>query len=621
VQHSSLDSCITAINFKLTLAVQTICTPDCLVLAHTPNQIRAEYQDIRIIWHFTPSGAGWLTQLELTSDRPLACSAVELTFDYTPGVPLETLRLPTRHIASDLDGVQPVPPLDGESPISVCLIGAFSDHKTPGLFLATHGPQNFPLYFCARRISETSLRFSAETTYPRGFCSATTLKTEPLWLTTRLTLPAALESFNNQYPRRDSNPPPVGWNSWDYYWNAVTLEDVIENMDAIRDDPILSQHIRYIVVDDGWEHLYGDWHPNYKFPGGLERLADEISERGFIPGIWTTPALVHPESFTALRHPELLIKNEYGDPFVAMRGNYLLDPSHPAGEAHLRETYTRLWRAGFRFFKIDFAAPIIGAPGFQDPTLPPVEALRKIYRIIRECVGSESHILGCSLPAYCGPGLADSQRFSMDIRNKWSHVEWVADALQLAYQQHDWMGINDPDFLLVRGSETSLETNMNVPDPKENDPTPRRWQSGPVFNLEEARTWATLVSLSGGSIFLGDRIIQLNKAGLELIHKTLPPTGVAARPLDVGSDARPSLWLQALPGEFRLGIINWDLQERPFEICLADWQIAPPQEVDDFWHLERIKIKDGKLHLKLKAHTCAYLSWQKPEGNLDLSVR
>ncbi len=600
---------IANLDFRLTLAGQPVTSADCEISQPAVTTLEYRHVDFLATWRFTPSGAGWLTQLELTSDHPLACSAIELSIDYVPSVSIETLRLPTYHVTAEFDGMQPVPPIGGEAPLGVNLRGAFSDHRSPGLFLCGRGPQNFPLYFGVRRLNQDSLCFTAETTYPRGFTGATSLKTELVWLSTQLNLPKALETCNSHYPRRALTPPPVGWNSWDYYWNTVKLEDVIENMDFICADPLLSQYLRYIVVDDGWEHTYGDWYPNYRFPGGLERLAVEITTRGFIPGIWTTPVLIHPESFTALRRPELLIKNEYGDPFVTFRGNYMLDPSHPAGEAHLRETYTRLHLAGFRFFKIDFASPIVGAPGFHDPDLPPVEALRKIYRIIRESVGPESHILGCSLPAYCGPGLADSQRISMDIRNKWSHVEWVADALQLAYQQHAWMGVNDSDFLIVRGTDTSLELNMNVLDPKEHDPASRRWQSGPVFNLEEARTWATLVSLAGGNLFLGDRLNRLNAQGLELIQKILPPTGITAHPLDVGGAERPALWLQKLEGETRLGIINWDASEREFAINLRDWSIEPPNQVADFWGQKVIELQNGSLRITLGGHACAIYHW------------
>lgn len=197
----------------------------------------------------------------------------------------------------------------------------------------------------------------------------------------------------------------------------------------------------------------------------------------------------------------------------------------------------------------------------------------------------------------------------MDIRNKWSHVEWVADALQLAYQQHDWMGINDPDFLVVRGSDTSLEERTNLLDPKEHDPTPRRWQSGPVFTLEEFRTWATLVALSGGSVFLSDRISRLNQAGKELIYPVLAPTGVAARPLDVGDELRPALWHQPLAGETRLGVINWSAHERAFAVHLADWQIASPATTVDCWSGTRTPAADGVLRLTLQPHACAYLRW------------
>ena len=50
----------------------------------------------------------------------------------------------------------------------------------------------------------------------------------------------------------------MGWNSWDYYFADVSEQDMIENMEEIRRDPVLREYLRYIVVDMGWEHREGD---------------------------------------------------------------------------------------------------------------------------------------------------------------------------------------------------------------------------------------------------------------------------------------------------------------------------------------------------------------------------
>lgn len=194
---------------------------------------------------------------------------------------------------------------------------------------------------------------------------------------------------------------PMGWNSWDYYFADVSEQDMIENMEEIRRDPVLREYLRYIVVDMGWEHREGDWYPCYTFPNGLESYADQVRSRGFIPGIWTSPIQMQQLCKTATRHNSFLVRDEYGDP-VVVDNQFVVDPTHPDGKAFIRELYTRLYRAGFRLFKVDFVSNLTHVDRFYDTTMGHYQVIRELFRIIRECVTEESHIIGCSLPKECG---------------------------------------------------------------------------------------------------------------------------------------------------------------------------------------------------------------------------
>jgi hypothetical protein len=63
----------------------------------------------------------------------------------------------------------------------------------------------------------------------------------------------------NSDPRRVFKDPVCGWNSWDYYTWTVTEDDVLENARFIANDPVLSKHVKRIIIDDGWQHCYGEW--------------------------------------------------------------------------------------------------------------------------------------------------------------------------------------------------------------------------------------------------------------------------------------------------------------------------------------------------------------------------
>jgi alpha-galactosidase len=82
-------------------------------------------------------------------------------------------------------------------------------------------------------------------------------------------------------------PTPVaGWCSWYCYWQGVSEEAVLANLDYI------SEHRRelpfeYVQVDDGYQAGIGDWlTPNDKFPHGMGWVADRIHERGLKAGLW-----------------------------------------------------------------------------------------------------------------------------------------------------------------------------------------------------------------------------------------------------------------------------------------------------------------------------------------------
>ena len=51
-------------------------------------------------------------------------------------------------------------------------------------------------------------------------------------------------------------------------------------------------------------------------------------------------------------------------------------------------------------------------------------------------------------------------------------MEWVVDSILHNYWLHNRIWINDPDFLIVRGMDTSTEKETNVMNPNANNPNP-----------------------------------------------------------------------------------------------------------------------------------------------------
>jgi hypothetical protein len=576
---------------------------------------------VSVQWTFAPERGGFRVGMRLSASLPIRCARLDgLVIDFAPGGSLDNWRVPTMgagvesvgmvpvHRLSEVLGPDPIQGTAGEPKFAsgARFRGVFPNSHHAGLFLGTVLPQRHTHIYTAERIGTEALRFTASTIFIEGPSSGITFEGESTWVCGSLPVRESFKAYVEHLPELPHRKPAVGWNSWDYYFFTAGMDDIKENMDVISADPSLARALRYIVVDECWEHMNGEWQANYKFPGGTAGMAREILGRGFLPGIWTAPLLVNVFSHVALRQSDMLIKNEHGDPAGSDVGcHYLLDPTHPLAQDFLRGLYTRLYQEGFRFFKLDFFASLLLTKRLHDLSKGSHEALADLFRLVRECVGPDSHILGGPVPG----GTVDSHRTGVDVHNQWTHVQWTTEFLQLTWWANRRLSTVDPDFLVVRGRDTSREAETNVLNPMAHNPDPPRWRRGPVFTLEEARTWATIVSLSGGNVFLSDRLSMLNEAGFALVRRVLEPTGVSAEPLDLGDGDQPSLWYADLATERRLAIINWTALPTVRAFDFAAHAIAAPPSVTDFWSDASLPTTDGRLTVRLSAHASAYVRW------------
>ncbi|MBU0478507.1 alpha-galactosidase [bacterium] len=364
----------------------------------------------------------------------------------------------------------------------------------------------------------------------------------------------------------------AGWNSWDYYLWQVTADDIIENMDFIKRTSWLKKCVKYIIIDDGWSHRYGEWEPNYKFPGGMKILADKIKKAGFIPGIWVGPFMMDKRGVLEASHPEFEIKSKDKEKRLLVGAGQTklpyLDPTHPGTLKFLHETFSKLRNDGYRYFKIDFLSNVIkaGKEGrFHNPDVTPIEALKGGISTIRRAIGEDSILVGCGgFVPEIGAGIYDSCRVSIDISSYWSNILVVARdiAVKSIFNGRTWE--NDYDFLIVRNKQTSKEKKINaykdlslfIP---EKPYKPFSVRTGEVIRTEhEVRVWASLTLVSGGSIVLSDRLSMLNKKGLEMIKTVLEnASGVAGHPLDLLSFGIPRIWLSKDRNTSLIGVFNW----------------------------------------------------------------
>ena len=397
---------------------------------------------------------------------------------------------------------------------------------------------------------------------------------------------------------------PIGWSTWDYYFTSATEDDVKENVDFISADSVFKEKIKYIALDDGWQQREGDWKSGSRYPSGLKSLVEYINANGFEAGIWIAPTRLHFLCGTIMRRNEFLIRNELGDP-VMDEDMYVLDPTHPDGERFLRETFTYLNDCGFKFYKLDFISNLLKQNRFYDTQAGPFDALEKLFQIARESVAEGSYLMGCSLPYGARADMADSRRTGLDIHNTYKHLKKCLEIYLCQYAVNEKIYRNDLDYLLVRGPETSIDKQYNVLLPWKgmyaNEPTDEfRWRDGEDFSYIEAKSWCSIILMSGSAVFLGDKLPLLNEKGLELIRKTLQNVDFhAATPVFSGESGLPEIWRKEQTGS--VYVYNFGEEKKKYIIEMQDGEYV------DIFTEKRYHTINGKVEMEIDKHDCICL--------------
>lgn len=86
--------------------------------------------------------------------------------------------------------------------------------------------------------------------------------------------------------------PPMGWNSWNCWGDAVSQEKVLSSARAMLDKGLVQHGWSYVNIDDGWQGRRGGpglaIQPNAKFPD-MKSLGDQIHGMGLRFGIYSSP--------------------------------------------------------------------------------------------------------------------------------------------------------------------------------------------------------------------------------------------------------------------------------------------------------------------------------------------
>ncbi len=102
-----------------------------------------------------------------------------------------------------------------------------------------------------------------------------------------LSVSAALAQTSTSPPRT----PPMGWNSWNTFWNGVTDPIIRQQADALVSSGMKDAGYLYVNIDDTWQgtrDATGVLQPNSRFPD-MKGLVDYVHSKGLKIGIYSSP--------------------------------------------------------------------------------------------------------------------------------------------------------------------------------------------------------------------------------------------------------------------------------------------------------------------------------------------
>lgn len=528
----------------------------------------AEAENCTLSWQFRDIPGGKLLDLEVQSGEPLGIRRIDsLVFTLPKPDPDHRIAFFGNNMHCS-ENRWPHELGENREYCTDCA-GLFPHLAASGTVVAGVSPFASAFGAGVKKLPDGSLEYFAKTEFTEAIAQSCHLKAERVLFCEDITFDALYDLYAGLLPQSHFPMPKLmGWNTWDYYLDRVTPEDIAENVAALKKLPFADQ-LEYIVMDDGWQKEWGIWRENEKFACGLEAVANNIRSAGFQAGIWMAPLCARPDGTVVKEHPDWFLKNPDGSFFYDLE-LYYLDPTHPEVEAFILDNYRYLYRAGYRLFKIDYLSSITKIRSFHDKNATPYGAISAMIRRIIAATGDDVVILGCSLPIQCGADIAPAMRIAVDIHNHFTHAAWIAEAMTWACMYNGRVTRIDPDFMVVRGSKTADEPltweggrNDFVPpamaQETEDEGFRRRWRHGDQFNALEAETWANLVAVSGGNIFLSDRISRLNDRGIAILQQALDCQSDRCKARFLPSDKRrASVWM----GDRSLVVVNWEDETR-----------------------------------------------------------
>ena len=321
---------------------------------------------------------------------------------------------------------------------------------------------------------------------------------------------------------------------------------------------------RILQIDDGWQGNSRDHGTNRdwnvvcreRFPCGMTGIAQQIRQLGLTPGIWVIPQAQSRDSLWR-KQPGMFLCDENGRTIGAKKrlmphdyidlherhtlwtGKYIMDPTAPETHVELARLFHQLcdeW--GFDYVKIDAQGWVVDtmAPHrarFRDPATTAADGYRNELRTIRDAMGPERYLMNCT-GGWESQGLCHGIRTGGDVSADARGLRGALECTMARLYVNRLLWWADPDVVCVREPLT----------------------------LEQARTWVTLVALTGQSFLTSDDMPALTKERVELLRRALPVADIQPLELYSLTEKPRAIALRANRPEVGAwtvaGLFNWD---------------------------------------------------------------
>ena len=256
-----------------------------------------------------------------------------------------------------------------------------------------------------------------------------------------------------------------GYTTWYNYYGNITEDIVRRDLKALSD---FGERVDIFQIDDGYQAAIGDWliTDKKKFPSGMKAVAQAIHSNNMKAGLWLAPFGAVKSSRVFNEHPDWMVRDENGEPYVAGANwgkFYALDIYNEGAREYIRHFFDVVlndW--GYDMVKLDFLYAACLLP-LHNKTRG--EIMCDAMDLIRECCG-EKLVLGCGVPLMPAFGKVDFCRIGADAGLDWRrHLYINREAVSTCHTVNNSIFrrhldgrafMNDPDVFLLRKSNMHM---------------------------------------------------------------------------------------------------------------------------------------------------------------------